>query len=280
MLWDWAWESVLGKTITWLPHYTVKLPGLNIREFILAVTKLYVLKDSFFFSLREIRKEEFKIASVSLYGNLKTSMFKLIMTGFKGSLSSKKPFYLQLFLSGGLWWWNPLLCSLPLRGYLWSPHCLQVKAAQSAQGLSQPSQVYRCKDPARGRGDMLFNFQSLVQSKKGFMRLLVCITAEGMPALAVMTCISSASWPGEHFWAVPASKSSASAEEAQQGLGWHHLLLAREAAVLTWTELPPGLQDSVHHRFVFLTHLLSPLRDKKGISFSIIMALVPWVFAL
>lgn len=174
-----------------------------------------------------------------------------------------------------------LCCAASLSvGISGAPTVSRWRLPRVLRALSQPSQVYRCKDPARGRGDTLFNFQSLVQSKKGFMRLLVCITAEGMPALADMTCISSASWPGEHFWAVPASKSSASAEEAQQGLGWHHLLLAREVAVLTWTELPPGLQDSVHHRFVFLTHLLSPLRDKKGISFSIIMASVPWVFAL
>lgn len=57
-----------------------------------------------FFSLREIQKEQFIIASVSLYGNLKTSMVKLTITGFKDSLSSKNPFYLQLFLNGGLWW--------------------------------------------------------------------------------------------------------------------------------------------------------------------------------
>lgn len=55
------------------------------------------------------------------------------------------------------------------------------------RGLSQPSQIYTPKDPAKGSGETLFNFQLLVQCKKGSKKSLVCITAEGMPALAALS---------------------------------------------------------------------------------------------
>lgn len=115
---------------------------------------------------------------------------------------------------------------------------------------------------------------TLVQSKKGFKKSLVRITAEGSPALAAFYNLHLLSKLAR--WTLLSSvclQEPASAEKAQHGFGWHHLLLAREVSVLTWIELPLGLLDLDYHRFLFLIHLFSPLRDKNCISFSIIMAL-------
>lgn len=50
---------MLGKKIALSPHYTVKLPGLNITEFAVAVTKQYVLH--FFFHSKKYEKNNLKL---------------------------------------------------------------------------------------------------------------------------------------------------------------------------------------------------------------------------
>lgn len=187
MLWGWVWESVLRKTIPLPPHYTVKLPGLNISEPAPAVNKSYVLKDYFFFHSEKYEKSNLKLPLFLCIAIWKHLWPNSPWLDLKAAWAVRSCF-ISSSVSVGVCGSETLCCAVCLSlGISGAPTVSRWRLPWVLRGLTQPSQVYTPKDPAKGLGDTLFNFQLLVQSKKGSKKSLVCIIGEGMPALAALS---------------------------------------------------------------------------------------------